>query len=184
MKVRALHLMRHGAVEGGGRMLGHGDAAPTAEGLAAARARAGDLVMGRVIASDLARARMAGEQIAAEHGLPLMLDPRWRELDFGGWDGCDPARLGEAAARFWDDPEHCAPPGGERWSQLCARVGEGLAAIRGDALVITHAGAIRAALALLLGLDYRQTWAFHLPYAALVSLRIWPDGAMITGLSS
>jgi alpha-ribazole phosphatase len=41
-------------------------------------------------------------------------------------------------------------------------------------LVVTHGGAIRAALADLCGFDRRQIWAFDLPYAALVSLRIWP----------
>jgi alpha-ribazole phosphatase len=41
-------------------------------------------------------------------------------------------------------------------------------------LVVTHGGAIRAALAELCGLDRRQIWAFDLPYGALVSLRIWP----------
>ena len=33
------------------------------------------------------------------------------------------------------------------------------------------------------GLDTRQVWAIHLPYAAILSLRRWPDGTtQITGL--
>lgn len=77
-------------------------------------------------------------------------------------------------ARFWDDPEAHAPPGGERWSQLCARVGEALTGIDGASLILTHGGAMRAALSVLFGFDHRQVWAFELPYGALVSLRIWP----------
>jgi alpha-ribazole phosphatase len=41
-------------------------------------------------------------------------------------------------------------------------------------LVVTHGGAIRAALTHLCGFDRRQAWTFDLPYAALVSLRVWP----------
>lgn len=184
MKGRALHLLRHGAVVQAGRLIGHSDALPTQEGLAACRDRARGLQAARVIASDLTRARASGEQIAQDQGLPCQLDPRWRELHFGAWEGRDPADLGAQLQGFWDDPQNSPPPGGERWNDLQARVGAALAGVDEDALIITHAGPMRAALALLLRLDYRQSWAFHLPYAALISLRVWDDGAQITGLSA
>ena len=180
--MRALHLLRHGAPEGRGLLLGHSDPALTPEGRAACRARAQGLRVAQVIASDLTRARQSGEDIACDLSLPLAVDPRWRELDFGAWEGRDLASLGDAAARFWADPEGCPPPQGERWSQISARVGAALGAMEGDALVITHAGAMRAALGVLLGLSAAQVWAFDLPYAALLSLRVWPDGAQVTGL--
>ncbi len=44
---------------------------------------------------------------------------------------------------------------------------------------------MRAALHLLCRFDLRQTWAVDLPYAALLSLRVWPGEdrfAQITGL--
>ena len=41
-------------------------------------------------------------------------------------------------------------------------------------LIVTHAGAIRAALHILCGFGWRQLWAFDLPYGAAVSLRVWP----------
>ena len=111
-----------------------------------------------------------------------------RELDFGAWDGLDPAHLPEGAlARFHADPEANPPPGGECWSDLCRRVGDALAAIDDDTLVVSHAGAIRAALALLLRLDYAQTWGVALPYGARVSLHIWPGEpatCQITGLAA
>jgi len=182
MTGRVLHLLRHGAVEQAGRLIGHSDVAPTPEGLAACRTKARGLQVGQVIASDLFRARLAGEQIAQDLGLDLRLDPRWRELNFGAWEGRDPADLGAQIQPFWDDPQANPPPGGESWSDVQGRVAQALRSIDADALVITHAGPMRAALALLLGLTYRQSWAFHLPYAALISLRLWGDGAQVTGL--
>lgn len=179
-----LHLIRHGAVEGAGRLYGHSDATPVPEGLIACRARAQGLAAAQLIASDLSRARIAGEGIAQDRGLVLTIDPRWRELDFGAWEGQDPANLGAAIHPFWDDPHANPPPGGESWGAMQARVAQALAAIHDDALVIAHAGPIRAALGLLLGLTYRQTWAFDLPYAARISLRLWTDGAQVTGLAA
>ena len=115
-------------------------------------------------------------------------DANWRELDFGDWDGCDASTLPTAQlTAFWDDPENCPPPDGEKWSDLIRRVNNALVQIGDDTLVIAHAGAMRAALCLLLGLDYRQAWAFDLPYASLISLRIWPDetrSAQIVGLTT
>ncbi len=54
------------------------------------------------------------------------------------------------------------------------------------ALVVCHAGAIRAALAVLCGFDVRQGWAVDLPYGAVLSLRVWPEGrsGQITGLTA
>nr|WP_216650855.1 histidine phosphatase family protein [Novosphingobium sp. SG751A] len=179
-----LHLIRHGAVEGAGRLNGHKDVAPTTEGMIACRARAHGLSAAHVIASDLSRARMAGEGIAQDLGLPLRLDKRWRELNFGAWEGRDPRELGGAIAPFWDDPQANPPPGGESWGDMQGRVAQALLAIEEDALVITHGGPMRAALGLLLGLTYRQTWAFHLPYAARISLRLWGDGAQVTELTA
>ena len=170
-------------------MLGRTDEPPTGDGIDACRARAAKLEVDRVIASDLTRASAAGAAIAGAHGLGCLIDPRWRELDFGDWDGKTSTDLdAQALGRFWDDPDACPPPQGERWSALTARV----AAAIGDlptspTLVVTHAGAMRAAVHLLCGIDRRALWAFDFPYAALLSLRLWPGEAaraQIIGLQS
>lgn len=174
----ALHLLRHGEPEGAGALIGRTDAAPTVAGIAACVEQARDLAPEVLVASDLSRARLAGEAISVASQVPLSIDPRWRELDFGAWDGLAPAAVdGAALARFWDDPDVHAPPGGECWAALMHRV----AAAIGDlaarpTLVVTHAGAMRAALAMLCGFGLRQTWALDLPYNAVLSLRVWPTG--------
>lgn len=182
-----LHLLRHGAPEWAGRLLGRTDAAPTPAGIGACARQAHGLDIATLVSSDLARAQAAARAIAVERNLALTLDPRWRELDFGAWDGLAPADVDAAAlSRFWDDPEWHAPPGGERWSDLVARVTAALDALSpSPTLIVCHAGAIRAALAALCGFSQPQTWAIDLPYAACLSLRIWPGekrSAQITGL--
>lgn len=172
----ALHFLRHGAPETPGLMMGRTDGQPTPAGIAACAEQARNLEPERLVASDLQRCRRAGEAIAASSGLPLAIDPRWRELDFGEWDGKAASTLdAKTLGRFWDDPDAYPPPGGERWSSLVARV----AAALGDlaprpTLIVTHGGTIRATLHWLCGFEQRQLWAFDLPYGALVSLRVWP----------
>ncbi len=171
-----LYLMRHGAPAVEGRLLGRTDDPVTEAGIAACVTRARTLDISCLRSSDLARARDCAAAIAAPRALSVTTDPLWRELDFGGWDGLAPAMVDQAAlARFYDDPDAASPPGGERWSDLQSRVRSALVDITPvPTLVVTHGGAIRAALADLCGFDRRQVWAFHLPYAALVSLRVWP----------
>ncbi len=182
-----LHLLRHGAPAQPGRLMGHTDCEPMAEGIAACATRATGLDIERILSSDLRRASDAAAAIGKAHALSQAIDPRWRELDFGAWDGMAPDAVEpEAMQRFHDDPDANPPPGGERWSQLVARVSAAIDALEPrSTIVVTHGGAIRAALHRLCGFGQRALWAFDLPYAALVSLRIWPGeaaSAQITGL--
>ena len=183
----ALHLLRHGEPEGAGALIGRTDGAPTIAGIAACVAQARRLDVQVLVASDLSRARLAGEAIGAATGMALTIDPRWRELDFGAWDGMMPTDIDAAAlSRFWDDPDRHAPPEGECWSALVRRVAAAIADLGPHpTLIVTHAGAMRAALASLCGFDLHQVWALDLPYGGLLSLRVWPEKkpvGQITGL--
>lgn len=177
-----LFLMRHGEPELTGRLLGHTDCGVTDHGIAACREQAGALDVARIISSDLRRARLCAEAIG-----DVTVDARWRELDFGQWDGLAASDVdSDAMARFWDDPDANAPPQGERWSELVARVDAAITDLAPDpTLVVTHGGTMRAALSLLCGFDQAQTWAVDLPYSALLALKIWPGPkrtAQIVGL--
>ena len=177
-----LHLLRHGEPILAGRMLGRTDSPATAKGIADCRVRGTGLPVTRRLSSDLSRARACAEAIG-----PAEVDPRWRELDFGAWDGMAASQIDAGAlARFWDDPNAAPPPGGERWSDLVARVGAAIADLPPEpTLVVTHGGAMRAALHILCGFDARAIWAFALPYASLVTLEVWdgePRSAQVSGL--
>ena len=62
-----------------------------------------------------------------------------------------------------------------------ARVGAAIAELTPEpTLIVTHGGAMRAALHVLCGFDVRTVWAFALPYASLLTLDVW-DGAPRAG---
>lgn len=183
----ALHLLRHGAPETPGLLMGRTDGAPTEAGIAACAAQAKGLGIEHLIASDLRRSQAAGAAIGDILNLPLTIDPRWRELDFGDWDGKASSSIARSAlGAFWADPDANPPPGGERWSALVGRISAAITDLAPvPTLIVTHGGAMRAALHSLCGFDQRQLWAFGLPYAARIALRVWPSepaSAQIAGL--
>ena len=172
-----LYLMRHGAPEIEGRLLGRTDCGVTPAGIEACLAQAATLELSRMLSSDLRRAARCADAIAAGRTLAPDQDRRWRELDFGDWDGLPASAIDpDALGRFWAGPDQASPPAGERWSDLRARVESAI----GDllplpTLVVSHGGAIRAALSVLCGFEQQQCWSFDLPYASLTTIRWWPD---------
>lgn len=183
-----LHLLRHGAPETPGLLMGRTDGLPTPEGIAACMAQTADIPFDHIVSSDLRRTLAAAKAIAAQRALAVAVDPRWRELDFGQWDGLAPDHVDpDALSRFQNDPDACPPPEGERWSALVDRA---MAAL-GDlsprpTLALTHGGTMRAVLAGLFGFTQGQLWGFDLPYGTMLSLRVWTGGdrpyAQIAGL--
>jgi len=105
-----------------------------------------------VVTSDLQRA----SETAALLGHPdARRDPRWREIDLGGWAGRMISEFEDEQQGAWrGGPLHADD--GESWAAFVARVGgavDELAAAGGEWLVICHGGAIRAALSHVTGAD-------------------------------
>lgn len=118
-----------------------------------------------VISSDLLRAVATAD--ALQGGRPrLPHDPALRELNFGTWENRDHASISaedpDLSWRFWDDPGIAAPPGGESWNDLRARVdaaADRLAARGGDVIVVAHFGAILSQYQRAAGLTARAALA-------------------------
>ncbi len=153
--MRPLYLLRHGPTEAGaqGAPLGRRDlpVAPAGqERWPRVKAHLLGLGLGRVLTSDLARAR----DHARDLGLPVLILPDLAEQDFGRWDGLPWAQNPDAEA-FFQKPAELAPPGGESFVH-CARRAlgafrEGMAGEE-PVLVLAHGGPLRAILAHLLGI--------------------------------
>lgn len=186
MTERVIYLLRHGPPLRTGLLLGHTDEPALTGDCPIIRGRVASLPIRHVVASDLHRASDQAATCARGFGVPLTLDPAWRELDFGAWDGLAPGSVDQRAlANFWTDPDANPPPGGERWSAVRERVAAAIDRLKTASLVVTHGGAMRAALSVLTGLDHRAVWALDLPYRALLTLRIWPRSPIaghVTGL--
>jgi broad specificity phosphatase PhoE len=110
-----------------------------------------------IASSDLARAQETAVAIVGRALHSTELDPSWREMAFGGWEGLTwaeiVARFPETAAdRPSNVPRFGTPPGGESFEAVCARVSTALRALLervpegGKALVVTHAGVLHALL--------------------------------------
>lgn len=100
----------------------------------------------RVITSPLTRCRRLATALADRWGVPLATDPRWQEMDFGAWEGLAWDAVPRAGLDAWAaDLLHARPHGGESVAMLLARIRAALPDADG-AVVVTHAGPIRAAL--------------------------------------
>ena len=105
-------------------------------------------------------------------GEPYRIDARLMELNFGAWEGRTWAELDSPEARHWGDHwQTAAPPGGESLPELLARLQAFLAEIEtGDALLITHAGPIRALHHLSLGESLEEAFRRPVGHGELLRL--------------
>ena len=120
-----------------------------------------------IVSSPAVRCRALADPLASRDGVVASYDPRIWELDFGSWEG----RMWDDIPRAESDPWaadywNIAPPGGESFARLCTRVGDVLAEVPTDSVVIAHAGVIRAARILLEGASLDEIWGMKIPYAA------------------
>ena len=155
-----LLLVRHGESEGNvegliqGQLdkpltdLGHVQAKAVAE-----RLRADDGI-DRIVTSPLSRALQTAEAIASALDLPVTTDDRLMEYDFGELSGLTAREVAERYPGWsWlidgaDTPRDMLP-GEEGWPSFDARIAEAFAdlmALEGQTVVVTHGGAIMAAM--------------------------------------
>src|SRR5262245_22117711 len=106
-----------------------------------------------IVSSSLKRCAKFARALAQRHSLPLKIDERLCEMHSGAWEGHNAAELMQTdpdnLARFWRDPEHHAPTGGESGATMRLRVmaawHDAIAQDR-TTLIVTHGGPIRAIL--------------------------------------
>jgi alpha-ribazole phosphatase len=176
-----IDLLRHGTTGRDGHLDGRSDLPMNETGWRqfAGQTKADDWRL--VVTSPLARARLGAEDYARRAGIALRVDDDWAELDFGAWDG---RMRSEIAAEpenadllnaFYADPNAFAAPGGEKWIGLQHRVSHALDRLLTSpkatpVLVVTHGGAIRAALAQLLGWPLQSLWSLRIDPATRIRL--------------
>ncbi|MGJ4949081.1 histidine phosphatase family protein [Bradyrhizobium sp. HKCCYLS20291] len=181
-----IDLLRHGTTGRDGYLDGRTDRPLNELGWQQFRRQTQSRIWSSVVSSPLARARTAAEDYAAQTGCALDIDADWRELDFGRWDGRKRqdvmAEPGGAALLevFYADPAIAAPDG-ESWVDLQSRVARSADRIvaRPDAspvLVVTHGGAMRAALSHLLGWPLRQLWSLRIHPGTRITLEAGQGG--------
>lgn len=120
--------------------------------------------------ADFARA------LAGQWALPLIIDARFAELDFGDWEGrtAEEIMRSEASrlADFWNDPWVCSPPGGETMDSFEHRIRAASHDLTQTyagqrVLLVTHGGVIRLLLCLSRGLARRELLNLAVPHASM-----------------
>ena len=171
-------LVRHGrtAANASGLLLGRADPELDAEGqLQAARlaeALSGEQVA-RVVSSPLVRCRQTAAAVAGALGVPVEVDDRWIELDYGELDGTATASIPPETWAKWMADVAWAPPGGESLARLGERVRvacDELARESDDVVVVSHVSPIKAAVAWALGVGDEVAWRLFLAPASMTRI--------------
>lgn len=136
--------------------------------------------------SPLSRTRRTAEMIqnAGYGARALTVEPGILEQELGEWQGLPHGEVAERlempAHRFWSTSATERPPEGESMEDVCRRVGQTLerlaAAHEGhDMVVVSHGGAIRAALAHALQIDADTALHFSIQNLSLTILECHGD---------
>lgn len=132
------------------------------------------------VASPLARARETMEIVREALGLSragYRTDERLQEIAFGCFEGATRAEL------FEDSPELMAareadkwawaPPGGESYAMLLARVGAWLDEVDRPSIVAAHGGVMRCLACLIEGIPVSRYFSIPIPQDRFV---VWREG--------
>jgi alpha-ribazole phosphatase len=128
----------------------------------------------RLIASPLRRCSGIAARLGAAWRVAPEFDPRLMELNFGEWEGRRWSEIDRRDHDLWPAGQlDSAPPGGESYNELLARID----AFRADLgtsferiALVTHAGPVRALLTRCLGLAPEAGWRFEIGYGRVSRL--------------
>lgn len=188
-----LFVVRHGATDWSRerRFAGSCDVPLNARGIRQCEAVALRLArrpLAAVYASPLERARMSAELIAKPHRLSVEVDPAFREMTFGAWEGLT---YDEVAARFPDPyrtwraaPQDLVAPGAERLADVAERVARGLEALQtahaaATVALVTHAVVARLIVLDALGLGPDRLWAVDASPGGITEIEYAPGWATV-----
>jgi alpha-ribazole phosphatase len=184
-----LYLIRHGEVEGAaeGMLLGRTDRPLSERGISQAHHLADELSgaqLTAVYSSDLQRATMTAESIAARHNLQVERHSNWREIDMGDWEGRSLAVLYQESpvmvAQVFDDPASFQYPSGESFSGFITRVQAALERLlqthqSGDIALVAHGGVCRVIIGSALGIPVGNWLSMAQDYGCLNVIE-WFEG--------
>jgi alpha-ribazole phosphatase len=175
--VTTVDLLRHGEPQGGRRFRGQTDDPLSELGWRQMWEAVGDAApWQQVVSSPLQRCSAFARELAEKHRLPCSLEPGFKEIRFGVWEGFTPEEIqrrdGEHYRRYRDDPEVFMPAGAESMAEFVARVAQTWESLLSTqqgrhVLLVCHAGTIRAVLGLILGITPKNLFRIQIDYASL-----------------
>ncbi|MCL2136936.1 MAG: alpha-ribazole phosphatase family protein [Coriobacteriia bacterium] len=130
-----------------------------------------------VYSSPLIRCHKLAFALSNDLCLALQTEPLLVEMDFGIWEGLLWDEIDRQAFDEWmADYVNNAPPAGENFQTVLDRVNSLIGELkeRGqeEVALVTHAGVIRALLAVVLNIPVDSCWRFSVNYNSLLTFRI------------
>lgn len=187
-----LYLLRHGEIATPGILAGKTDVALSEFGRKQV-AQATDSLknIDRCITSPLVRCHERAIAYCQQQNLPLEIESKIQEMNFGDWDGQSYQALWKmgdqlgtsAIGNFWQNPWQNQPPNGETMDNFVSRVDNWWQDFCAEntlqnTLVFTHAGVIKHLLARVLNLPIPGTVhmaSIDVPYASLIKISLYRD---------
>jgi broad specificity phosphatase PhoE len=186
--LRRIVMIRHGETEGRSsiRFHGSGDTPLSDEGRTQLRESTRALrteVFDIVVASTLRRSWEGAAIVSG--GAPVRLEPNFREVHFGRWEGLTLEEIEASDPALFQDWKSGADrfeyPGGEPRADFKARIQRGLDRLMesgaASALIVSHKGVIRNLSENLLG----ENLSAELPLGGIASLSLGSDGTWREG---
>lgn len=185
-----IDLLRHGDVAANKKLLGHSDELLSELGWQQCRSIIDDktLPWNKIVSSPLQRCLAFSEEISSQFNLPLLIDSRFKEIDFGNWDGQQLADLysGDEAdqfIQFTQAPSSITPPDGEPFENFSSRVlsawDELLTSLHNNqiqhCLLVTHGGVIRTIISSVLAMPNTHLSQLEVPHACLSRIVQYDD---------
>jgi probable phosphoglycerate mutase len=145
--------------------------------------RLGEVPFDVVVSSPRRRAVVTAEQL----GRDVLIDDRFRETDFGDWEGRSFADVREEwpdEMTAWLSDEKVAPPGGESFAETEIRVREALDDLReryagGTVVVVSHVTPIKTLVRLALEAPPSALYRLHLDLCSLSTVDWYSDGPAV-----
>jgi len=133
----------------------------------------------RIISSPLKRCRVFAAHLSDIMNLPLIIDNRWQEMNFGRWDGLSALEIMAFDEKnlqdFWVNPYQNCPPGGESLKFVQSRVLQAwqeLVHEQKNGLVITHGGPMRIIHCHIKNYPIDRLMNIPMPYAEVQSYKL------------
>jgi broad specificity phosphatase PhoE len=154
---------------------------------AAAAKRLASAGLSVIVTSPLLRTVQTAQAVAAVTGAAVVTDDGFRETDFGAWEGLTFAEVRErwpAEVSAWlADPE-VAPPGGESFTDVSARVTAALDRVLASragqtVLIVSHVTPIKMLVGAALLAPPAALYRMHLDVAALSEIDWYADGPAV-----
>lgn len=131
-----------------------------------------------IYSSPYERSRILAENLAKKLGLPLRVDERLKEIDFGAFEGKTFKEIEylypREVKRWMADPWTFAYPGGEDFHNVRSRAQRFYHDLRGPSLIISHQALMFSLMAEILEYSYSDLSRFYLGSGARVHLRNEP----------